>query len=172
MQQRLRRFVRQPDHLPNRQITGKSLAILELVHRYQFLPSSLLVPLTGGDRANTHRHLQQLYHKNLVSRLAFPRIGGTANLSTSWKTPMLCALLMDAYRMQFDDSDFAQVRRMKEKRYGEVHRDPDRQGQLLFLNHELMISRFHAMLELACRKSTGRSPAGQLATRTGPLEPG
>ena len=29
-------------------------------------------------------------------------------------------------------------------------------AQLLFLNHELMISRFHAMLELACRKFAGK----------------
>lgn len=29
-------------------------------------------------------------------------------------------------------------------------------GRLLFLQHELMISRFHALLELACRQSEGR----------------
>jgi len=31
------------------------------------------------------------------------------------------------------------------------------QGKLLFLKHEAMISRFHAMLELACNQSTGRA---------------
>src|SRR5262249_29799912 len=32
----------------------------------------------------------------------------------------------------------------------------DVQGQLLFINHELMVSRFHAMIELAARKFAGK----------------
>jgi hypothetical protein len=54
---------------------------------------------------------------------------------------------------------FEEVRNNREKDYSAIH-DPSKvdelQGRLLFLKHELMISRFHAMLELACKKSTGK----------------
>jgi hypothetical protein len=49
-----------------------------------------------------------------------------------------------------------EVRRNKEKAYCDIN-DPkkseDAPGRLLFLQHEAMISRFHAMLELACNRS-------------------
>ena len=55
---------------------------------------------------------------------------------------------------------FEEVRRNKEKDYSAIH-DPrkvdEMQGRLQFLKHELMISRFHAMLELACKKSNGKT---------------
>lgn len=51
------------------------------------------------------------------------------------------------------------MRNNREKDYSAIH-DPSRvdelQGRLLFLKHELMISRFHAMLELACNNSNGK----------------
>jgi hypothetical protein len=48
------------------------------------------------------------------------------------------------------------IRLNRQKKYHELHKDPDQQGKLLFIQHELMISRFHALLELACRKYAGK----------------
>ena len=57
-----------------------------------------------------------------------------------------------------DHLEFDEVRRNREKRYCDVN-DPkqteEMQGKLLFLKHEVMISRFHGMLELACAASNG-----------------
>lgn len=54
--------------------------------------------------------------------------------------------------------EFDEVRRNREKRYCDVN-DPkhteEMQGKLLFLKHEVMISRFHGMLDLACASSNG-----------------
>src|SRR5207302_2070163 len=44
----------------------------------------------------------------------------------------------------------------REKDYAQLHRDPDVQGKVLFMRHELMVSRFHAVLELGARASAGR----------------
>jgi len=57
------------------------------------------------------------------------------------------------------DLEFEEVRRNRQKRYCDVNNPKlieEMQGKLLFLKHEVMISRFHAMLELACAGSNGR----------------
>lgn len=50
--------------------------------------------------------------------------------------------------------DFEGVRRNPEKAYYEMR--PEHEGWRMFLHHEAMISRFHFMLELACRRSGGQ----------------
>jgi hypothetical protein len=66
--------------------------------------------------------------------------------------------LQPANGVERDGLELEEVRRNREKRYCDVN-DPRRgeemQGKLLFLKHEVMISRFHAMLELACAASNG-----------------
>ena len=78
MQQRLRKYRRDPRHanlLGNRQITDRSLEIISNLSYYRFLPTSLLVALVEGYPRITQRHLQMLYHRGLINRFAFPRIG-------------------------------------------------------------------------------------------------
>jgi hypothetical protein len=50
--------------------------------------------------------------------------------------------------------DWSQIKSNREK-YG--HAGADSVGQFLFVNHELMISRFRADLELGCKASIGRT---------------
>ena len=55
--------------------------------------------------------------------------------------------------------DYETVKRNKEKRYSEITMSREMikmQGRLMHLHHELMISRFHYMLEKACLKSKGK----------------
>ena len=44
----------------------------------------------------------------------------------------------------------------RENDYSRLHRNPQAQGKVLYIRHELMILRFHALLELACRKFAGK----------------
>ena len=158
MQQRLFKYKRDPERLPSRQITERSLRILALVERFRLLSSQLIVRLISGNEDVTYKHLQTLYHRGLINRFAFPRIG---NPSEFWyyldSTPAL-----DLLAEQGSDPatlDYEVVRRNKEKNYAAIM-DPacvdEMQGRLLFLKHEAMISRFHAMLELACTQSAGK----------------
>lgn len=48
------------------------------------------------------------------------------------------------------------IRNNRAHDYSRLHRDPEAQGKVLYIQHELMVSRFHAMLELACQKSAGK----------------
>src|SRR5438128_5992825 len=75
-QQRLKKFIRQPEQLADRQLTEKGLEALAIVERYRFIPSSLLVRLMPGGQRNNYRNLQTLFHKGLVQRFALPKYGG------------------------------------------------------------------------------------------------
>jgi hypothetical protein len=158
MQQRLFKYKRDPERLPSRQLTERSLSILALVERYRLLSSSLIVGLTPGNEDVTYRHLQTLYHMGLLNRFAFPRIG---NPSEFWYyLDSTRALDLLAERGSDPSSlDYEGVRRNREKNYAAImdtNQVDEMQGRLLFLKHEGMISRFHATLELACRKTAGR----------------
>jgi hypothetical protein len=161
MQQRLRKYRRDPRHaevLGNRQITDRSLEIIGNLSFYRFLPTSLLVALSSGYPRITQRHLQTLYHRGLINRFTFPRVGNPGEFVYYLDNTDALELLIEHEWSERDSLNFEEVRRNKEKDYSAIH-DPSRveemQGRLLFLKHELMISRFHAMLELASNKSAG-----------------
>jgi hypothetical protein len=157
MQQRLPKFRREPRALTNRQITERSLAIIETIHRYRILPTSLTVHLVVGDTRTTQQHLQMLFHRGLINRFAFPRIGNPGEFHYYLDNTAALDLLVEQ-GSDPTEFDYEAVRRNKEKAYAAIH-DPakadEMQGKLLFLKHEAMISRFHATLELACRNSGG-----------------
>jgi len=70
---RLKKYSRErAENLPPRRITDRSIEIIEIVERYRFIPTSLIVRLVKGDVRTTERHLQNLYHQGLVNRFAFP----------------------------------------------------------------------------------------------------
>ncbi len=81
-------------------------------------------------------------------------------------SPATLQLLVEERGISPSDLDWDRVRRQKTDPLFDAFRVEEFQGRLLFLKHEAMISRFHAMLELACHKSSG---AVELATlRQGP----
>jgi hypothetical protein len=162
MQQRLRKYRRDPRYaeiLGNRQITDRSLEIISNLSYYRFLPTSLLVALIEGYARITHRHLQMLFHRGLINRFTFPRIGNPGEFIYYLDNTQALELLIEHEWSEREGLNFEEVRNNREKNYSAIH-DPARvdelQGRLLFLKHELMISRFHAMLELACNKSNGK----------------
>lgn len=158
-QQRLPKFHRAPTQVREREITDRSLAIIETIERYRLLPTSLLVRLAPGNEDVTHRHLQYLFHRGLISRFSFPRFGLPGEFHYYLDNPEALQLLVEHLRVPAERLDFEGVRRNREKRYADIHdrtKSEETLGRMLFLKHETMVSRFHAMLELACRSSDGK----------------
>src|SRR5207253_10868074 len=158
MQQRLKKYSRDITSLAavsSRRITETSLNIVATIHDYKIIPTSLLVRLVLGNPRNVQRHLQQLYHRKLINRFAFMRGKNPGEFHYYLDNPEALHLLV-AHGAVAEDLEFDEVRRNREKRYCDVnnpHRIEEMQGKLLFLKHEVMISRFHAMLEIACLRS-------------------
>jgi hypothetical protein len=158
MQERLRKYQRDLEHLPPREITPRSIEVIGLIERYKFLPTSLVTALSGGNKRITARHLQALYHNGFVNRFAFPRVGNPGEFIYYLDDVRSLALLINAGADR-ERLDFEGVKRNREKQYCEInlgHRIDDLQGRLMHLQHEVMINRFHAMLELACRQAKGK----------------
>jgi hypothetical protein len=160
VQQRLRRFIRQPERVANRQVTSKALEAIAIIERYRFIPTSLLVRLMSGEITNNYLHLRNLFHKGLVNRFAVPRYGvpgefiyyldSASSLSLLVEEGLL-ANLSDEARGRKEEI----IRYNREKNYAGLYRDPDAAGKLLYIRHELMIARLHWMVESACKKLAG-----------------
>lgn len=155
-QKRLSKFTRQPKALADKKLTARSLDIIASIARYRFLPTSMLVRLVEGNEDVTHRHLQQLFHKGLINRFAFPKIGGSNEFNYYLDNPKSLTLLVENGLATKGELDFEGVQRNKEKAYHKITEGDDSSGRSLFLHHELMISRFHFMLELGCKRSEGK----------------
>jgi hypothetical protein len=162
MQQRLRKYRRDPraaEILGHRQITERSLEIIANLSYYRFLSTSLLLALIKGDRHNIYDHLKLLFHRGLVNRFTFPRIGNPGEFVYYLDNPQALELLIEHGWAEREDLNFDVVRNNREKEYSAIHdasKVEELQGRVQFLKHELMISRFHAILELACETSGGK----------------
>jgi len=156
-QKRISKFIRQPKAVADRRLTARSFEVIAAIARYRFLPTSLLVGLVEGNEDVTHRHLQQLFHKGFINRFAFPKLGSVGEFNYYLDNTAALDLLLENGLAQKTDLDWQLVRRNKEKAYCDIHSDSEESaGRLLFLQHELMISRFHFMLELGCKQSDGK----------------
>src|SRR5437016_944881 len=161
MQQRLKKYGRDSKSLEavaSRRITDTSVEAIATIHDYKIIPTSLLVRLVSGHEKNVQRHLQQLYHKGLINRFAFMRGKNPGEFHYYLDNTAALHLLVDQ-GADPNDLEFEEVSRNREKAYCDVNspkRVEEMQGRLLFLKHEVMISRFHAMLETACGQSGGR----------------
>ena len=118
----------------------------------------MIVRLVDGDIRNTERHLQNLYHQGFVNRFAFPSTYYPTEFNYYLDDKRSLALLINA-GYDADELDQETVKRNREKQYAEITMGKQMikmQGRLLHLHHELMISRFHYMLEKATLKSVGK----------------
>lgn len=159
MQKRLPKYRRTEESfqlLANRQITDRSLEIISFLSFYHILPSSLLVRLVEGNEDITYRHLQMLYHRQLINRFSFVNALNPGEFHYYLDNTAALELLVEHGWAEPNELDYDSVRRNREKDYAAIHEQVDeKQGRLLFLKHEADISRFHAMLELGCRQSKG-----------------
>lgn len=159
--QRLKKYSREKaENLPPRRITPRSIEIIDIIYRYRFIPTSLVVRLIDGDMRTTERHLQNLYHQGLVNRWAFPSTFYPTEFNYYLDDKRALALLVNEKGYDRENLDYEIVKRNREKRYSEITMSREMiklQGRLMHLHHELMISRFHYMLKKACEKSGGKA---------------
>ncbi|MDP2895517.1 MAG: hypothetical protein Q8Q12_03030 [bacterium] len=146
MQQRRRKFERQPEHFARYRITQRALDIMATIARYHVIPTSFLAQLVGGDRRTTESHLQALFHLDYVSRFQLDQQG---EFSYFLDHPDTLQLLVQKHAIAPDELDANEVRRNRERPF------TDRRRQF-FVDHELMITRFHTVLELGCRTTAGQ----------------
>lgn len=154
--QRLKKYAREkPENLPPRRITLRSIEIIDIIHRYKFIPTSLIVRLIDGDMRTTERHLQNLYHQGLINRFAFPSTYYPTEFNYYLDDRAALDLLIssghDAHKL-----DYESVSNNREKQYATITMSKEMvkmPGRLMHLHHELMVSRFHYMIEKACHKS-------------------
>ena len=158
--QRLKKYSReQVENLPPRRITPRSIEIIEIIYKYRYIPTSLIVRLIDGDIRTTERHLQNLYHQGLINRWAFPSTFYPTEFNYYLDDRRALTLLANEKGYDPEGLDYETIKRNREKAYSEITMSREMikmQGRLMHLHHELMISRFHYMLQKACAKSGGR----------------
>ncbi len=154
-QTRLPKFRRVPEAVAGRRVTDRGIEIVRIILRYRFISTSTLVRLAAGNEDVIYRHLQQLYHQELISRFTLPRSGNRGEFIYFLENA--AALRSIAHRLGDEPIDWAEIKNNHEK-YANLGQatNGDGYGKFLFIRHELMITDFHASLELACRASEGR----------------
>jgi Replication-relaxation len=136
-------------------ITDRDLDIIEAVLRYRFSPASELVRLVGGNRNVTLRRLRLLWEWQLINRFAFPGIRTHSEFIYYLDRQQTLDLLVERWRLKsLHEQMEEEVRLNREADYaGAAVRG--QHMKLGFLQHSLMISRMHFMLEMASRDSGG-----------------
>jgi hypothetical protein len=155
MQRRLPKYNRAAHSLPSKSLTPRSIAILDVVFRYKLVPTSIIIALVGGNEDVTHRHLQRLYHLGLVGRFSLGQHARSSEFLYYIDSSDALDLLAE--------NDFSSAprevisSRPKKYRTWTSHSDgEERLGRLLYAQHELVISRFHFMLEAATKKANSK----------------
>lgn len=138
--------------------TELDLRIIATLAAYHLLPTSLLTRLVRANARVVYRHLQKLFHLELLDRFHIPRPAGQNPGEFIYAIQSVAALdwLVESGWAETAALDYGRVRLNRARPYSDLL-DPRKaealQGRLLMVQHELMISRFHALLELACAQS-------------------
>jgi hypothetical protein len=154
-QTRLPKYRRVPEAVAGKRVTERGIEIIRIILRYRFIATSTLVRVVSGNEDVTCRHLQRLYHHDLISRFTLPRSGNRGEFIYFLENAL--ALREIAHLLGDGEVDWTQIKGNHEKYAGLGDtQTADGYGKFLFIRHELMISDFHASLEIACRASHGR----------------
>jgi hypothetical protein len=151
--QKFSKFIR-PEAGRSGPVTDRDLDILDAVLRYRFCSAAQIVRLAGGNEDVTHRRLRRLWERGLVTRWAFPGFRTHSEFYYYLDSREPLDLLAERRHHEIHPQMLEEIRSHREKDYsGAAIRG--QHMQLGFLNHGLMISRMHFMVEMACRKSGG-----------------
>jgi hypothetical protein len=132
-------------------VTERDLDIVATVLRYRFSPTSELTRLVGGHEDVNVKRLRKLWEWGYVNRFAFPGIRTHSEFHYYLDNIKALDLLQQHGRIAELHPQMAEdVRLNREADYAwaALH------GQLMklgFLQHSLMVSRMHFMLEMASR---------------------
>ena len=148
------KFIR-PETGRRGQITDRDLDIFDAVLRYRFCSAAQIVRLAGGNEDVTHRRLRRLWERGLVNRWAFPGLRTHSEFYYYLDSREALDLLAERRHREIHPQMLEEIRSHREKDYaGAAMRG--QHMQLGFLNHGLMISRLHFMVELSCKTSGGK----------------
>jgi hypothetical protein len=151
--QKFSKFIR-PEAGRTGPITDRDLDILDAVSRYRLSSAAQLVRLAGGNEDVTHRRLRRLWERGLVARWAFPGLRTHSEFYYYLDNREPLDLLAERRGLEIHPQMVEEIRSHREKDYsGSAARG--QHMQLGFLNHALMISRMHFMVEMACQTSGG-----------------
>jgi hypothetical protein len=113
------------------------------------------VRLVGGNEDATFRRLRRLWEKGLINRWAFPGIRMHSEFHYYLDNSEALDLLVEHRRINEPHPQMLEeIRYNREKDYA-ASAIRGQHMQLGFLQHSLMISRMHFMLEMAGRRSNG-----------------
>jgi|SRR5579872_420691 len=156
---RLSKFKREPSAFAHNRFTPLDMAIIDAIVRFRFIESSQLISFLAGNRNVIHRHLQKLWHLGLINRFSFPSLLGSQKANYYIDNPKTLQLWAASSDVEIDKELRKEVQAHAEKEYYRLS-DPaysaEHQGKHFFTQHELMLTRFHVALSLACRASGGR----------------
>jgi len=137
-------------------ITDRGLDLIEAILRHRFSPTSELVRLVGGNEDVSRRHVRRLWEWQLINRFAFPGFRSHSEFIYYLDRKQSLELLIQHGRVaEIHPHMEHELRMNREANYAEAAA----RGQhmkLGFLQHSLMISRLHFMLEMLSRKTDGR----------------
>jgi hypothetical protein len=151
--QKFSKFIR-PDAARPGQITDRDLDIFDAVLRYRFCSAAQIVRLVGGNEDVTHRRMRRLWEGGLVARWAFPGLRAHSEFYYYLDSREPLDLLAERHHLEIHPQMLEEIRGHRERDYaGAAIRG--QHMQLGFLNHGLMISRMHFMVEMACKRSGG-----------------
>ena len=135
-------------------VTDRDLDLIAAILLFRFSPTSELVRLISGNQRVSQDRLRRLWKAHLVNRFAFPGIPPSEFIYYLDNRAAL-DLLAERRSLEISDPLLAEVKNNRDKDYASASTHGHHM-QLGFLKHSLMISRFHFMLEMACRSSESK----------------
>ena len=135
-------------------LTPVSYSILETIARYRFIDTLLIRHVLGSPRSShLMDQLKRFFELGLVNRF---RMSLRSQYIYYLDNSDSLRLLLQHSPHNPEDFNWQEVKNNRERDYATALYREDGLGQLLFLRHKLMVSRFHAMLEIGCRHSQGQ----------------
>ena len=152
----LRKFIPQPDRYAERYgrftLTARDIEILDVVHRYRYLEARHIRAIVGGSGQQITRRLQGLFHGGYVGRYARRE---RMRLDLGSGAPLM------AYGLETNGARALGRHRIAAAAASGGEPEPVRwrkdytRRTEWFLEHQLMISNFRCVLELALRETSG-----------------
>jgi len=152
----LRRYAAQPDRYAARYgnftFTARDYEILDLIYRYRYLEARHVRALTHGSGQQVTRRLQGLFHNRYIRRYV-PRLRMRPDLDPGATLMAYGLERRGARALQAHRARFA-VERAGEPELVRWRKDYTRRTEW-FLEHQVMVSNFRCVLELALRDTPG-----------------
>src|SRR5260370_31517931 len=136
-------------------ITERDLDIVEAILRYRFSPTSELSRLVGGHEDVNVKRLRKLWEWGYVNRFAFPGIRTHSEFMYYLDSRQPLELLVQHKRLSAIHPQMEEELRLNREADYAAAVVRGQHMKLGFLQHSLMISRLHFMLEMVSRDSRG-----------------